>query len=368
MRTIGRREFLAGTAATALLARRAMADEAGGPPLRERAARKGLFYGAAIKTRDFADAAFAQAYVREVGMVVPEWETKRNVIERSRGTLDFSSAEKLHDFAQTHDMVFRGHCLVWHQSNPIWLERAVAKADEAVIVDYAAAVAAQFAGRMHSWDVVNEAIDPKSGRPDGLRESFWLKAFGERYLDLAFQAARAGDPGALLVYNDFDLEYAGEPFESRRRSVLGLLERLRSRDVPVGALGMQAHLRAYGRTFDAKVFGRFLAEVAGMGLKIIVSELDVIDSGGPGSPADRDRAVADMTRRHLDVVLARPETLGVVTWGLSDRYTWLAMREAGRRSEGQQPRVLPLDTELRRKPMWTALAQAFDAADMRGAG
>lgn len=96
-----------------------------------------------------------------------------------------------------------------------------------------------------------------------------------------------------------------------------------------------------------------------LGLKILVTEHDVDDSGGPPDIAARDRAVADASRRFLDVVLdAKP--LAVLTWGLSDRY----LDSPGLKAElaGYRPRMLPLDRDFRRKPMWQAMAEAFTEA------
>ena len=63
-----------------------------------------------------------------------------------------------------------------------------------------------FAGRIHSWDVVNEGIEPKDGRPDGLRKAPWLALVGDDYIDLAYKTAREADPKALLTYNDYGIE------------------------------------------------------------------------------------------------------------------------------------------------------------------
>jgi len=92
-------------------------------------------------------------------------------------------------------------------------------------------------------------------------------------------------------------------------------------------------------------------------LKILVTEHDVDDSGGPLDIATRDAAVADASRRFLDVMLAEPSLIAVLTWGLSDKF----LDAPGWRDKliGRYPRMLPLDSDYRRKPMWTALARAF---------
>ncbi len=94
-------------------------------PLRRRAAARGLVYGAAAASYQLNDTAFAGALAREAGILVPEYEMKRGVIEPSRGQYDFSGADRLLAFARMQGMSFRGHPLVWHRRNPDWLDGRV---------------------------------------------------------------------------------------------------------------------------------------------------------------------------------------------------------------------------------------------------
>jgi endo-1,4-beta-xylanase len=364
-----RRDVLigAGTAAlTAWGAGRAQSlkpslDEDLSAGLRVRASKQGLLYGAATSTYQLGQDDFAAALVRESSILVAEYEMKRDALEPSRGHYDFAAADALSRFAHDHRMAFRGHTLVWHASNPKWLDASAFSAkDERLLTTYIAAIAGHFRGRVQSWDVVNEVLLPKDGRADAMRASPWLSAFGPAYVDLAFHAARAADPDALLVYNDWGCEAGAAENDAFRRATLKFLEGLRARNVPVGALGLQGHLAAFGTPVDQKKLGAFLGEVNAMGLKILVTEHDVDDSGGPSDIALRDRAVADASRRFLDVVLASSATVAVLTWGLSDRF----LDAPGLRAmlSGYRPRMLPLDTDLARKPMWLAMASAFDRA------
>jgi endo-1,4-beta-xylanase len=329
--------------------------------LRARAARRGLLYGAATSTYQLGQNDFAAALAREASILVAEYEMKRDALEPVRGTYDFAAADALARFAHAHGMAFRGHTLVWHASNPKWLDAAaLAGRDERLLTSYVAAVAGHFRGRLHSWDVVNEVLLPKDGRANGMRASPWLSAFGPSYVDLAFHAARAADPDALLVYNDWGCEGGAPQNDIFRRVTLKFLEALLKRGVPVQALGLQGHLTAFGPRVDQKKLGAFLEQVKAMGLKILVTEHDVDDSGGPSDIARRDRAVADASRRFLDVVLDNRATVAVLTWGLSDRF----LDAPGLRAmlSGYRPRMLPLDADLARTPMWSALATAFDRA------
>jgi endo-1,4-beta-xylanase len=134
--------------------------------------------------------------------------------------------------------------------------------------------------------------------------------------------------------------------------------------VPVGGLGLQAHLSAatFDR-FDAAAYTRFLSDVDRRGLTILVTELDVLDDGLPRGSGPRDRAVADIYRRYLDVALANPHVAAVITFGLSDRYTWL--QEDYPRDDRAPRRPLPFDDKLKPKPALAALAGALAAAPRR---
>ena len=127
---------------------------------------------------------------------------------------------------------------------------------------------------------------------------------------------------------------------------------------------MQGHLSAFGPKVDQRKLRAFLNEVRARGLAILVTELDVEDTGGPSDTAVRDRAVADEARRFLDVVLDYPATVAVLTWKLSDRYVdppddW-KLKLMGWRS-----RKTPYDAQMQRKPLWDALAQSFAGAQAR---
>ncbi|OYW83658.1 MAG: 1,4-beta-xylanase [Sphingobium sp. 32-64-5] len=276
-------------------------------------------------------------------------------------------------FAQQHGLAARGHTLVWYAKNPPWIEaalpRAGARAKEALMGGYIETAMRRYAGKIGEWDVVNEPVEPREGRADGLRaKNIWGQAFGERYIDIAFGIAREADPTAKLFLTDFGLEHDSPRCAARRRAILGLLERALGRGVPIDALGIQGHLKPFRERFDERVFARFLDEVRGMGLRIAVTEFDIADRGGASDVARRDAQVAAVGRAFLDVALDSPAMDSVLSWGLSDRYSWLSTYPDYRWPDGQLSRGLPLDGELRRKRLWAAMAAAFDTATVRSQG
>ena len=361
-RSLDRRSFLASTAAAGLIvAGRGAAAETGG--LRDKAGRANCLYGCAVVSQTLrTDPEFAAAVMTEADILVPEAELKRIRVQRSPGQLDFWGADFIADFAARNGMKMRGHTLVWKDSNPDWLLEALAtRPVESLMTDYIEACCRRYVGRIQSWDVVNEAIEPNDGRGDGLRTSTpWYQAFGEGYIETAFAAARNFDPTALLFYNDYSLEMVGELYDKRRDAVLKLLERLKKKGVPIDGLGIQSHLKPFKFPFDGEVFGRFLEEVQGLGLKIMITEFDIADHGGPIDIASRDKLIADVALRFTDTVLNNSAVIGILTWGLSDRYSWLSSTPAYKWPDGQLSRGLPLDQNLVRKPFWYSVAQSLD--------
>ncbi len=332
-------------------------------PLGQLAQAAGYLYGAAVDVTGIGDAGFAAAVGTECGLITAENSLKWAALRPAADRFDFTRGDMLLNFARARGLAFRGHTLVWHSSLPSWFSSTVNAGNaEQFLVEHITTVVRHYAGSMHSWDVVNEAVDPASGRADGLRNTPWLQMLGPRYLDLAFTTAAAADPDALLCYNEYGLELGSSA--AKRDATLRLLSDLRGRGMPVHALGIQGHAGGSGwPQFDAGGFAAFLRDVGRLGLRILISELDVKDNNLPAAVSARDQAVAAIYRDYLAVALADPAVIAVITWGLSDKYTWIAT--SAPRTDGLAVRPLPLDASFARKPAWDAIAAAFDRKTSR---
>jgi endo-1,4-beta-xylanase len=333
--------------------------------LRDRAAAKKLIYGAASDYRYLSIAPqFAASFAQECGMLVPENDLKWKTLRPTPESFNFTQGDWLAKFAFDHNMLFRGHTLVWHEALPPWFKDTVNSQNAlAILLKHIETVVGHYAGKIHSWDVVNEVILPKDGRSDGLRNTPWLQLLGPDYIDIAFRAAAKADPQALLIYNDYGLDYDTPEHEAKRVAVLNLLKRLKSMGTPIHAFGMQAHLQGHETRFNPKKLKAFLQEVANLGLKILITEMDVTDQKLPLDAKVRDRIIAGAYEDYLSAVLDEPAVIAVLTWGLSDRYTWLS--EFKSRGDKAPIRTLPLDEQLKRKLAWNAIARAFDKASER---
>jgi endo-1,4-beta-xylanase len=331
--------------------------------LQDIAAQKGLIYGCATSQDQLtADPAFEQLVVNQCGLLVPENALNWKYVEPDPGRFDFHMGDWLANFAKDHHMKFGGGTIVWNQALPAWVSSLAPADARRVMLQHVTQSVSHFRGRAWYWAVVNEA---KAFREAGteLKDTPFLRLVGPDYIDAAFHAASAADPNAILMYNDNHLEYDIPEDEYGRKTLLKLLKRLLDAKVPIGALGIQSHLRTGGVPFDGGKLKEFLSRVSDLGLKIVVSELDVTEKGPETEVADRDKAVANEISRYLNVVLQEKAVVAVVSWGLSSRYSWLA--SYARRPDGQQVRPLPYDSDLHPTQAWQALAAAFGSAPQR---
>jgi endo-1,4-beta-xylanase len=223
----------------------------------------------------------------------------------------------------------------------------------------------RYSGRVDSWDVINELVDPRwPSATDGICTTPWRRALGADFVPAALREAHAADPNATLLINDDDLEYDAPDREKKRNIYLRLIEAWLKQGVPLTGFGMEAHIKPWERIAE-KPYRRFLSELGAFGLKLYVTEFDVCDRLLPADIAARDDAVAEATRNYFDLVLDEPAVRTVITWGLYDGATWMLRDQAGERADGLPPRPLPYDAFLQPKPMRAALAESFRAARHR---
>jgi endo-1,4-beta-xylanase len=313
-------------------------------------------YGAAVQSEALAsDVAYREAIIANCQMIVPEGDMKWPILRPDRQTFQFEKADALVDFARQNRIEIRGHTLVWYAGMPAWTAAIDSRAEaERELVDHIETVVSRYRGAIPSWDVVNEPLVDWPVDASSLRPSIWTRLLGPQYLPIALRATAAADPDAQLVVNEYDIEFKGARFAARRKALLQLLRSLREQDVPLHAVGLQAHLFA-DRAIDRDELQTFLAEIAALKLDVLITELDVIDFGLPGKVSERDAMVAEMAGRFLEAVCEVVRPKAILTWGLSDRYTWVPMYF--KRADGMPNRPLPLDVNFYRKPLFYVIEE-----------
>jgi endo-1,4-beta-xylanase len=333
---------------------------------------KGLRYGSSAATWQVQpDADYAALYARESGMLLTEDDLLWYRLKPTQDSpLDFGYGDQIVSFAAGNAQPVLAAHLVWDEGlgdgwDPDALFNLSAQEARDLLFGTIQQEVAHYAGRVKAWVVANEVTDGNEKDANGFwTEEPWYQTIGPTYVEKAFKLAHRYDPNALLLINEFGFE-TGPDAVGRRRSILKAIDYLKSKNVPVHALGIQAHLNAdkFARNFDTAAYRTFLSNVAARGLSIFITEMDVQDDGLPADIAGRDAAVADVYSRYLSVALREPAVKVVLNFGLSDRYTWL--QEDYPREDGAARRPLPFDEDLQPKPAYTAILHAFQNAPAR---
>lgn len=296
---------------------------------------KGMAIGVAMNQRqsDGVDTAAVEIITRHFNQITPENLLKFQLIHPAADRYAFDAQDRYVQFGIDRRMQVVGHTLVWHRQTPAWVfqgadgKPAGRETLLARMRDHIHTVVGRYKGRIHGWDVVNEAIDEDGS----LRRSPWHDGIGEDYVAKAFEFAREADPGAELYYNDYNLE---KP--AKRAGVMALVKALRARGLRVDGIGNQAHWQLESPAIAE--IETALIDLRGTGLKVMYTELDI----NLLPPADRtaDPAVANpyagglpddkqqqLAKRYADifgVLLKHRDAVTRVTfWGLSDADSWL---------------------------------------------
>lgn len=295
-------------------AARANAPDAGAPGLRALAEARGLLLGAAVSPGSLEDPAFAGALVRNFNYLTPENSMKWSAIHPAPDRYSFDEADRIVAFAKKHGMAVRGHTLAWHQQNPAWLEGSSSLGEDPddVLREHIETVVGRYRGQIRDWDVVNEPLD-ENGE---LRKNVWLLSIGPGYIERAFRWAHAADPQAKLFLNEFGNEAAGGP---KSEAFYKLVKDLLAKGVPLHGVGLQFHLDGqYNPDFGA--VAQNLARLRALGVEVQITELDMRLEGTPEPEAlaQQGQVYAELVRAALAYRLS-----AVVTWGLTDRYSWV---------------------------------------------
>jgi endo-1,4-beta-xylanase len=296
------------------------------------------------------DDAYARTLLREFNAITPENAMKWGPVHPAEDAWHFDPADRLVAFAATHGMQVHGHALVWHRQLPPWVDSGMSRRRAAgVLARHIETLVGRYAGRVASWDVVNEAVADGGG----LRATVFRRICGEGYVAEAFRRAHAADPDARLYYNDYGAEGGGPKSDA----VHALVRRLVDDGVPIHGVGLEMHLRATHPPAPAAIAAN-VARLRALGLAVRISEMDVrIRRVRRGDPLARQRRV------YADAIAAcagGPGVAGVTFWGVSDRHSWI-------HAEFGRDAPLLFDRDYAPKPAYYGVRDALAAGPKRTA-
>lgn len=254
---------------------------------------------------------------------------KMSYLHPQENSYTFTEADTLVDWAKANGVGVHGHTFIWHSDYqvPNFMKSYNGNDFQGVMDDHVTTIAKHFAGRVDSWDVVNEAIDENN---NCWRNSIFYQRLGKNYIANAFRAAHAADPDADLYYNDYDTEGGNR---NKLQCLLSLVDELLAQNVPIDGVGFQMHVQIdWPSTGD---LANAFQAIVDRGLKVKITELDVpLNNPWAGTPfpqytsytseaAGRQKArYKAIMQTYLEVV--PPELRGGFTvWGILDSNSWL---------------------------------------------
>ena len=281
-----------------------------------------------------ADTRYRDAFVQRFNSMTPENELKFAGIEPQEGVFEFAVADRMVDFAQQNGKEVRGHTLIWDGSNPSWLWTQTWTRDQAIAIleRHVRTVVSRYAGRIKTWDVVNEPLNDDGS----LRQTLFAYYIGPDYIEIALRAAREADPNAKLVINDFNVERTN----AKSDALLALAKDLKARGVPLDGVGMQAHVYGAWQAAEADLRSN-MERFGAAGLDVELTEMDVrLSDLLPGSTQ------ADVFGRYARVCRQVAACKKLTVWGVDDGNSWLGLAQA----------PLLLDASFAPKPAYTAVS------------
>jgi endo-1,4-beta-xylanase len=289
----------------------------------------------------------ANLATEQFNTITPENLLKWESVHPQPGKYNFEPADKFVEFGERNRMFIVGHTLVWHSQTPNWVfedEEGKPLTRDALLErmrDHIHTVVGRYKGRIHAWDVVNEAIETEPGDDSKgkWRETKWRQIIGPDYIEKAFQFAHEADLDAELYYNDYDEWKLG-----KRDYFAEIVNGLKSKGIRIDGLGLQGH---WGLDYPQPAeIDSMLADLSKLGVKLMITELDMevlprvtrntgADVGlrvesetqfnpyPDGLPAEKEKEQTDRYTEIFRLFHKHRDAIDRVTfWGVDDGQSW----------------------------------------------
>lgn len=279
---------------------------------------------------------------RQYNTITAENVMKWALIHPKPNKYSFDAADRFIEFGRKNKMAIIGHTLIWNSQIPEWAFRdnsnKLLSRDLmlARMKDHIFTVVGRYKGKVHGWDVVNEALNDEGE----LQKTKWSETIGEDYICKAFEYAHEADPNTELYYNDYSLD---KP--AKRDAVVRLVRTLQSKGLRIDAVGIQGH---WGMDYPIKGdLDAFIDSIAACKVKVMVTELDIdvlpnvfnYKGADINTRADLkkefnpypdslpDSVQQKLAYRYADLFSQLIAHQGIVSritfWGVSDKTSWL---------------------------------------------
>lgn len=300
---------------------------------------KDFYIGTALDTNQIMerDPMVSSLIAKEFNSITPENCMKSMFLQPEKDKFDFKMADKYVAFGEKNKMFIHGHTLIWHSQLPKWMSQIKDSLTMATAMNnHITTIVGNYKGRIHSWDVVNEALNE-----DGtLRKSVFLNTYGKEYLTNAFKLAAKADPKTDLYYNDYNL-----CTPKKREGAIELVKNLQKNGAKIDGVGEQGHWHL--NTPSLEEIEKTILDFSALGVKVAITELDISVLPSPwdvvgadvnqrseanekmnpypkGLPDDIKIQLAARYEAIFKLFIKHQDKISRVTlWGVNDGQSWL---------------------------------------------
>ncbi len=280
--------------------------------------------------------------------------------EAQRGKPNYDSTDQAAAWTREHGITCKGHPLAWDHpaGNPAWLPEDP-KEVEQLSVGRVREIVSRFAGRIDFWDVVNEATH-LAEKPNKTKMADWAAAKGAvPYVAEHLQAARAANPKATLLVND----YRTEPAYFR------ILDQLRDDGkLLFNVVGIQSHM--HDGVWPLHHVWELCDRYGRLGLPIHFTESTIVSGPrkGPGenwgeTTAQEEARQAELGANFYTALFAHPAVRAITWWDFSDLGAWQGAPAGWLRRDLSPKPVYDRMLALVKQAWWT---KANGVTDARG--
>jgi GH35 family endo-1,4-beta-xylanase len=239
--------------------------------------------------------------------------------EVERGKPHYDYTDQVLEWTSKQAILCKGHPLVWDHpaGSPRWLPDDPAEIEQ-LVRQRVQGIVSRYRGRINFWDVVNEATH----LPDGVNKTkmaVWGAGLGPLpYVGEPLRTARAANPNATLLVNDYRTDPAYFQILSNLSTDRGFL---------MDAVGIQSHMHD-GVWSLHKVYS-ICDRYAKLRLPIHFTETTILSGGHEKrtdawvqTSPDQEATQAQHTASFYTMLFAHPAVQAITWWDLSDYHAW----------------------------------------------
>ena len=237
--------------------------------------------------------------------------------EPQKGKPGYARIDEIVEWCREQGITTKGHPLVWNHSAgvPRWLPKdlnEIKRLSDARVTE----IVSRYVGKIDRWDVVNEVADPFRGGFENLMSDTW-KQGGKLPMTIgSFELARAANPKATLLINDYRLDQEYEK----------VIDQLVDADGKAlyDVIGIQSHM--HGGAWPVRRAWQTCECYAKYGVPLHFTEFTIVsgaktDQGWDSTPQGERRQAESVVKLYT-AFFSHPAVEAITWWDFSDRGAW----------------------------------------------